>query len=264
MIMKYDNKKIEEILIEFIKNETHKIGISKAVIGLSGGIDSAVSAFLSVNALGNENVSGIMMPYKSSSKESLIDAGKVADILKIKSKVVDITEIVDSCINKFGTDLSKIRKGNIMARIRMIILYDESAKENALVMGTGNRTEILLGYTTIFGDSACAINPVGDLYKTQLRSLAGYLGVPEEIINKKPSADLWSGQTDEDELGFSYEEVDKYLYLKIDEKKSDEELLELGFKEDFMKRVNNLMIKNEYKSHPPAIAKISDRAIIAD
>lgn len=262
--MKYDNKKVEEILIEFIKNETHKIGITKAVIGLSGGIDSAVSAFLSVKALGNENVSGIMMPYKSSSKESLIDAVKVADILKIKSKVVDISEIVDSCINKFGTDLSKIRKGNIMARIRMIILYDESAKENALVMGTGNRTEILLGYTTIFGDSACAINPVGDLYKTQLRSLAGYLGLPEEIINKKPSADLWSGQTDEDELGFSYEEVDKYLYLKIDEKKLDEELLKLGFKEDFMKRVNNLMIKNEYKSHPPTIAKISNRAIIAD
>ena len=153
--------------------------------------------------------------------------------------------------------MSDIRKGNVMARIRMIILYDESAKENALVMGTGNRTEILLGYTTLFGDSACAINPVGDLYKTQLRDLAKYMGVPQGIIDKKPSADLWIGQTDEGELGFSYEEIDKYLYQMIDEKKSAEELLKTGFDPSFMKAINSMITKNEFKRLPPTIAKIT-------
>ena len=159
--------------------------------------------------------------------------------------------------SKENKNMSDIRKGNVMARVRMIILYDESARENALVMGTGNRTEILLGYTTLFGDSACAINPVGDLYKTQLRDLAKYMGVPQEIIDKKPSADLWIGQTDEDELGYSYDEIDKYLYQMIDEKKSAEELIKAGFNASFMQAINSRITKNDFKRLPPTIAKIT-------
>ena len=166
--------------------------------------------------------------------------------------------MVDAYINmKENKNMSDIRKGNVMARIRMIILYDESARENALVMGTGNRTEILLGYTTLFGDSACAINPVGDLYKTQLRDLAKYLGVPQVIIDKKPSADLWIGQTDEGELGYTYEEIDKYLYKMIDEKKSGEDLIKAGFDASFMQAINSMITKNDFKRLPPTIAKIT-------
>jgi len=262
--MLYDNSTLEKILVGFVRNETQRTGINKAVVGLSGGIDSAVSAFVTVKALGNENVLCVMMPYKTSSKDSLSDAKKVIAKLKTPSKLVEISEMVDAYLEKTKEEISNVRKGNIMARVRMIVLYDESSKENALVIGTGNKTEILLGYTTIFGDSACAINPIGDLYKTQLRAFAKYLGVPDSIINKKPSADLWEGQTDESELGFSYEEVDKYLYLKIDERKSDEELLKSGFSEKFISRVNNLIIKNQFKRLPPLIAKVSNRTINVD
>jgi len=253
--MKYNFKKLEKNLVEFIRNQVRKTGIKRAVIGLSGGIDSTVSAFLSVKALGNDNVLGLMMPYKTSSKESLSDAKKVVQRLKIRSKIVDITKMVDSYIDKQNDEMSLVRKGNIMARMRMIVLYDESVKENALVIGTGNKTEILLGYTTIFGDSACAINPVGGLYKTGLRGLAKYINVPEKIIRKKPSADLWSGQTDEGELGFTYDDVDRYLFQKIDKKKKLPELMRMGFKPDFIKRVNKMIKKNKFKSQLPVVAK---------
>ncbi|MBP9192682.1 MAG: NAD(+) synthase, partial [Ignavibacteria bacterium] len=155
-------------------------------------------------------------------------------------------------------------KGNIMARIRMIMLYDQSAKDNSLVIGTSNKTEILLGYSTIFGDSASAVNPIGDLYKTQLISLAKYLGVPESIITKKPSADLWKGQTDEKELGFTYEEVDRYLQLKVEDRKSEDELKKAGFDDKFMKRVNGLIIRSQFKRLPPLIAKLGNRTVNID
>ncbi|MFA5405477.1 MAG: NAD+ synthase [Ignavibacteria bacterium] len=255
--MKYDYKIIEEKLVEFLKNETKRIGIQKAVIGLSGGIDSAVSAYLTVKALGKENVSFVLMPYKTSSKESVIDAQSVVNELGVRSKIIEITDMVDSFIGKLGgKEMSGIRKGNIMARVRMIVLYDESAGENALVIGTGNKTEILLGYTTLFGDSACALNPLGSLYKTQVFDLAKHLGVPKQIINKKPSADLWEGQTDEQEMGLTYAEVDKYLFHKIDENKSKEELIKLGYKTDYIDKVDNMIIKNRFKSLPPIIAKL--------
>jgi NAD+ synthase len=255
--MKYDNKIIEEKLVEFLKNETIRIGITKAVIGLSGGIDSAVSTYLTVKALGKENVLSVLMPYKTSSKESITDAQSVVQELGVRSKIVEITDMVDSFITKSGDkEISGIRKGNIMARVRMIVLYDESARENALVIGTGNKTEILLGYTTLFGDSACGLNPLGSLYKTQVFELARHLGVPKQIIEKKPSADLWAGQTDEGEMGLIYAEVDKYLHYKIDENKSREELLELGYKIDYIDKVDNMIIKNRFKSLPPVIAKI--------
>ena len=255
--MKLNNEIVEKNLMDFIRYETNKIGIKKGVIGLSGGIDSATSAYLTAKALGSDNVLAVLMPYKTSSTDSIEDANRIVANLNIRSKTVEITEMVDTYLEREeNKDMSDIRKGNVMARVRMIILYDESARDNALVIGTGNKTEILLGYTTLFGDSACAINPVGDLYKTQLRELARYMGVPDEIINKKPSADLWIGQTDEDELGHKYEDIDNYLYQMLDEKKPAAELIKAGFDMSFMQSINDMISKNEFKRLPPIIAKI--------
>lgn len=262
--MKLDNKVVEQILTGFIANETHKIGLKKAVIGLSGGIDSALSAFLAAKALGSENVTCVMMPHQISSKESVTHAELVIKKLNVNSKLVDITPMVEGYLKTAGKDVSKVRKGNVMARARMIVLYDISAVENAFVVGTSNKTEILLGYTTIYGDSASAINPLGDLYKTQLRDLAAYMGMPEEIMDKKPSADLWAGQTDEDELGFTYEHVDKYLFAKVDERRTDEELEKMGFQKSFMDTVYNRVKRNQFRRMPPLIAKLQNRTINID
>jgi NAD+ synthase len=255
--MKLDNKIVEQKLVNFIQQETKRIGVKKAVIGLSGGIDSAVSAFLTVNALGKENVLGVLMPYKTSSKASVTDAMEVVKKLEIDSKKIEITDMVDAFASVIGDkDMSGVRKGNIMARVRMIVLYDQSAKENAIVMGTGNKTEILLGYTTLFGDSACAINPMGCLYKTQVFDLAKHLGVPQTIIVKKPSADLWEGQTDESEMGLTYADVDKYLFYKIEERKSCSDLIKLGYKEDYIEKVDKIIAKNSFKSMPAVVATL--------
>lgn len=263
--MNFDYTMVEKVLVEFIKNETQRIGINKAVIGLSGGIDSAVSTYLTVKALGKENVFCVLMPYKTSSKESITDAKLVINDLGVESKTVEITEMVDAYLAKTGEeDISNVRKGNIMARMRMIVLYDESAKQNALVIGTGNKTEILLGYTTQYGDAACGINPIGDLYKTQIFELAAHLGIPKPLIDKKPSADLWVGQTDEEEMGIIYAEVDKYLFEKVDERKSEEELLLMGYKKEYMDKINRLIYRNQFKRVPPIIAKVSNRTVNVD
>jgi NAD+ synthase len=264
-ILKYNNEHLSQLLTGFIKNETHKTGLRKGVIGLSGGIDSAVSTYLAVKALGRKNVTCLIMPYRTSSKDSIEDAMKVVDALKVNYRVAEISESVDAILKQcVGEENSNVRKGNVMARVRMILLYDESARNNGLVIGTGNKTELLLGYSTIYGDSASAINPVGDLYKTQLRSLAEHLGIPKSIIEKKPSADLWKGQTDEDELGFTYELVDQYLYQKVDLRKSREALLNMGFKEKFIKRVDSMIERNQFKRLPPLIAKVSKRTVNTD
>ena len=250
----------EKILVDFIKEEVRSAGFEKVVLGLSGGIDSAIVAFLAVKALGPENVLGIMMPYKSSSKESLEDAQRVIDKTGMRVKKIEITDMVDAYFAK-EPDISDMRKGNKMARERMTILYDYSAKENALVLGTSNKTEILLGYSTQWGDSASAINPIGDLLKAQVWALSEHMGVPKEIIEKKPSADLWEGQSDEDELGFSYLLADEIIAYLIDERYTKEEILELGYSESVVSSVIWRIKVNQYKRKLPLIAKISNRTI---
>jgi len=254
---------VREVLTGFIRSEIERAGFQKAVIGLSGGIDSALSCFLTAEALGAENVLAVRMPYKTSSADSLEDAQRVIEKTGVQSMTIPITDMVDPLLEK-NPDMDAVRRGNVMARMRMIILYDRSAAFNGLVMGTGNKTEILLGYTTLYGDSACAMNPVGDLYKTQVRQLAAALGVPKEVIQKPPSADLWVGQTDEKELGYTYEEVDRLLYLLVDKRFTSEECVKAGFDEKFVRDVIRRVRQNHYKRVMPPIAKLSNRTLGSD
>jgi NAD+ synthase len=249
-----------KILTGFIHTEITRMGFSHAVIGLSGGIDSALSCFLAAEALGPENVLAIRMPYKTSSPDSLEDAQKVIDATGVQAMTVEITDMVEPLFDRFP-DMDNMRKGNIMARERMIILYDQSSAFKGLVVGTGNKTEILLGYTTLYGDSANALNPIGDLYKAQVRQLSQDLGVPESIISKAPSADLWAGQTDEDELGFTYAEADQLLYLLVDQRYTPQECVEAGFREPFVRTVVERIRRNHFKRILPPIAKLGNRTI---
>lgn len=248
-------QEIHKYLVDFLKTEFSKAGFNKAVLGVSGGLDSAVVAYLIKEALGGLNVLGVIMPYKTSSPESTADAMMICKTLGIRSRIVDITPMVDEFFD-VDRHMNHIRLGNIAARSRMIILYDLSARDNALVVGTSNKTEIILGYATIYGDTAYAINPIGDLYKTQVLELARELGVPEKIISKTPSADLWIGQTDEGELGFTYKDVDKLLIEMIDNQKSDTDLIAMGFDKDFIEKVKNRIKANEFKRRMPLIAQI--------
>ena len=261
--LKLDAPAVAELLTGFIAEEIGKTGLSRAVIGLSGGVDSALSAALAVRALGPENVYCVMLPYRSSSPESLEHARLLAGQLGVRTEEVDITPMVDPLI-ALEENMDRLRRGNIMARERMIVLYDRSSREAGLVVGTGNKTELLLGYSTLFGDSACAINPLGDLYKTQVWQLAAFLDIPDVIVSKAPSADLWTGQTDEDELGFTYERVDELLVLMVDERLTDAELLDRGFDAPFTDRVRRMIRRNQFKRMPPVIAKVGFRTVNAD
>ena len=234
--------------------------MARAVIGLSGGIDSALSCVLAVKALGPQNVLAVRMPYKGSSRDSLEDAQTLIDQLAVPSKTIEITDIVEP-IFQLDKEISKKRKGNIMARTRMVVLYDQSEAFNGLVVGTSNKTEILLGYSTLYGDSASAMNPIGDLYKTQVRQLSRALNIPQQIIDKPPSADLWAGQTDESELGFTYEKVDELLYLIVDQRYSPAEAIEAGFDEKFVNAVVTRVRRNQFKRMQPPIAKVSNRTV---
>jgi NAD+ synthase len=249
-----------KIITGFIKTELNRVGYNKTLMGVSGGIDSAVSLYLSAKALGPENVLAMRMPYATSPSETLDDAQTMIDALGVQSMTIEITDMVNPLIN-LHADMTKIQAGNIMARTRMIVLYDQSVAFKGLVMGTSNKTEMLLGYSTIFGDSAAALQPIGDLYKTQVRQLANALGVPDQVIQKAPSANLWVGQTDEGELGFTYAEVDKLLYLLVDQRYRPEDCVAEGFDQGFVERVLGLMRKNHFKRVMPPIAKLSQRTI---
>ncbi len=248
------------VLVSFLRQEMNRFGFTRAILGLSGGLDSALSCFLAAEALGPENVLALLMPYRASAPESAAHAREVVKVTGVAHKLIEITPVVEPYLNLFP-DMSPVRRGNVMARTRMIILYDHSVLWNGLVVGTSNKTELLLGYGTLFGDMASALNPIGDLYKTQVRQMARAVGVPKVIIEKAPSADLWAGQTDEKELGFTYAEVDKLLYLLVDERYSPDEAVAAGFEEQFVEAVLRRVRQSQYKRVPPIIAKVSRRDV---
>jgi NAD+ synthase len=249
-----------QILTGFIRSEITRAGFSHAIINLSGGLDSSLSCYLTSEALGAENVLALCLPYKSSTPDSEAHAKLVIESLGVKSLTIPITVMADGLVEQFP-DMDRIRRGNIMARMRMIVLYDQSQAIKALPVGTGNKTEILLGYTTLYGDSACAINPIGDLYKTQVRQLARDVGVPQVILDKPPTADLWLGQTDEGELGFTYDEVDQLLYLLVDQRYRPEDCVEEGFTESFVRQVMEKIRRNQFKRVMPPVAKLTNRTV---
>jgi NAD+ synthase len=251
------------VIADFIRGQLRQAGFERTVLGLSGGIDSAVVAYLAADAVGPEQLLCVLMPYRTSSPASRSDAEEVVRRLGTASELVDISPMVDGYFGP-DTDASPLRRGNFMARMRMSVLYDRSVTWGGLVVGTGNKTESLIGYTTVFGDSACAFNPIGDLYKSQVRQLAAALGVPDSIIAKAPSADLWPDQTDEGEGGFSYPELDRLLFWRIDKRRSIDEVVALGFDRSLVERVDKMVAGAEFKRQVPPIAKLGPRTAGVD
>jgi NAD+ synthase len=248
------------ILTDWIRTEIRRSGFERAVVGVSGGVDSSLACALAAEALGPGNVLAVRMPYISSSSETMEHAEQVIRAVGVQEITVPITDMVEPLFERFP-EADQIRRGNVMARARMIVLYDQSAAFGGLVVGTGNKTEILLGYTTLYGDAACALNPLGDLYKTQVRQLALEMGIPSVIIDKPPSADLWVGQTDEAELGFTYAEVDRLLLLLVDNRYSIDDCVSAGFERAFVEEVFERIRRTQYKRILPPIAKLSNRTI---
>jgi NAD+ synthase len=261
--LRIDPELTRDVLKHFLRDEIRKVGFEKAIVGLSGGVDSAVSCMLAAQAIGAHNVLAVRMPYSASSPDSLEHAQQLIDMLGIPSETIDITPMVDPLFQRLP-DIDARRRGNVMARQRMIILYDRSAALGGLVVGTSNKTELLLGYGTLFGDMASAVNPIGDLYKTQVRRLAAHLGVPQAIIDKAPSADLWPGQTDEGEMGVTYEAVDRLLVMLIDERYTPAEAVESGFDATLVERIWRMVRVSHFKRRGPIIAKLSSRTIGVD
>lgn len=240
-------------VVKFIRDYFQRNGFHTAVIGISGGIDSAVSAALTAEALGKDNVLGLMLPYRTSHPDSLNDALTLAKTLGIKHEVIDISPMTDAYFNAYSNDADPLRRGNWMARTRMCVLFDYAAKLSALVIGTSNRSELLTGYCTQYGDSACAIEPIGHLYKTEVRRLATKLGVPETIITKTPTADLWEGQTDEAELGMSYAQLDEILYELTELHVNHEAGGKFSFPLEAYRRVDKLIRNSAFKRTMPPI-----------
>jgi NAD+ synthase len=268
-----DTDVARRVIADFIRGQLRQAGFERCVLGLSGGVDSGLVAYLVAEAIGAERLLAVLMPYRTSSPASKADAETVVAALGCASELVEITSMVDGYFGTGSTpgaggadavEASPVRRGNLMARMRMSVLYDKSVTFGGLVVGTGNKTEALIGYTTIFGDSACAFNPVGDLYKSQIRQVAAAIGVPRQIITKAPSADLWPDQTDEGEGGFSYPLLDRVLYWRIDRRRSTDELVTMGFERSLVERVERLVATSEFKRQVPPIAKLGPRTAGVD
>jgi len=251
---------ISEYLVRFLKDEVQKTGLRRVVLGLSGGIDSAVVAVLAHRAFGDDLLC-VMLPSHYSSQSSLDDADLLVEKFKMRAEVSDISPLLKAYEHE---EMDNLRKGNFSARMRMATLFDISAREGALVLGTSNKSELLLGYGTLFGDLASALNPIGDLYKSEVFELAAHLGVPEPIISKPPSADLWEGQSDEDDLGYTYAVLDAALKMYVEDRKSKEELLEAGVDAPLVELIISRIYRNQFKRKMPVIAKLTSRTINHD
>ncbi len=250
------------VMVGFIRSQLEQTGFERLVVGLSGGVDSATVAFLAARAIEPENLLAVRMPYRTSDPSSEADALRVIDALGCDTQRVDITPMADPMLALVGDGeetATRVRRGNVLARLRMIVLYDRSAAFDALVCGTSNKTEILLGYTTLHGDMAAAIQPIGDLYKSQLRAVATELGVPGEVIAKPSSADLWPGQTDEDELGAAYDDLDRILFAVVDRRWTVDRCVRAGLDEGLVRWVVERVARNEFKRQTAPVAKVSLR-----
>ena len=251
-----------EVITGFIRSQLEQTGFGRLVVGLSGGVDSSTVAFLAARAIGADNLLAVRMPYRSSSPDSEADALRVVTALGCQTERVEITPMVEPMLALITGDdeaALQVRRGNVMARQRMIVLYDRSAAFDALVAGTSNKTEALLGYGTLYGDMGAAFAPIGDLYKSQLRAVASELGVPAEILAKPPSADLWPGQTDEAELGASYDALDRVLFALVDRRWSVERCVAEGLDATLVAWVEQRVARNEFKRQTPPVAKVSLR-----
>lgn len=248
-----DPEKETQRITTFIQETFRRVGFSDTVIGLSGGIDSSVSCMLAIRALGADHVFPVLMPYGALGTQGILDSMQLIEAQHIPLshiKRIDIQQAVDTCV-KIDPSMDRVRKGNIMARIRMIYVFDQAKKRNALVMGTENRSEHLLGYFTRFGDAASDIEPIHHLYKTQVYELATHIGVPQNIIDKPPSADLWPEQTDEGEFGFTYQEADRILSLLVDDRKKADDIIAAGYERTTVSNITRRIEWNAFKEVTP-------------
>ncbi|MCK6481213.1 MAG: NAD+ synthase [Planctomycetes bacterium] len=250
------------VLERALRDEIHRTGLRRGVVGLSGGIDSAVSLILGARALGAGNMVAIALPVRGSSPSSLEHARLAAAAAGVELRVTDLAGVGDALEAALpGSGADRVRRGNLAARARMIALYDLSAAERAMVIGTSNKTEILLGYSTLWGDMAAGVQPLGDLYKCEVRALARVLGVPGPILAKAPSADLWDGQTDEGELGFTYDDADRVLYQWLDLHRRPEDLVKAGVPEALFKAIHARVLGSAFKRRMPLVLKVSSRTV---
>lgn len=261
--LELDAGEATSVLIEFLRREIRRTGRRRAVLGLSGGVDSAAAAALAGKALGPANVLCALLPYRTSSAASVRDGRRLARLLGSPAEIVRISPMVDAYFRR-ARGAGRVRRGNKMARERMAVLYDLSLRDERLVVGTSNKTELLLGYGTLHGDLASAVNPLGDLYKTQVRQIALALGVPEAIVWKTPTADLWAGQSDETDLGYPYREIDRLLIRLVEWRLSPEEAVAEGFPRRMVRAIVARMVRSQFKRRPPILAKLTRRAVNID